>query len=259
MGVIVGIALGAGALLLLNLRQRAASTALQYGPGYGPGSSSTPAYPPPAPPRLNLPNSTFGSSGGGSDALSTDFSAGTGAASAGLGLAHSLGSASSAIPIAGAVIGIAAAIVGPLIAAHKARIAGATNENSHNAAMTALFDQAISQLVSYWNRSHDKAGTLSELQQLQQYMYTTMKSHTGAAGTAWSDSVGQAGQCNRQCTAGCCIYWGDFAGGGSPAYTGINGFAAAVQNGGRRSVTMPKVYPSKYSSFSRPLYTVTLT
>ena len=89
-------------------------------------------------------------------------------------------------------------------------------------------------------------------------MYTTMKSRVGAAGTAWSDSVGQAGKCNKQCTAGCCIYWGDFAGGGAPAYTGINGLIAAVNNGGKRNVTMPKVYPGKYSSFTRPLYTVTL-
>ena len=258
MNVLIGILIGAGALLLLNRQQVTAAANLQYGSGYTPQSGSTPVA---QAPWQNLPASTFG--GGSSDALSQDFSAGTSTASAGVGLAKSgaLGTglaASSAIPIAGVVIGVAAAIVGPLIAAHKARIAGATNENSHNAEMTALFDQAIPQIVAYWNKTHDKAGTLSELNQLQQYMYTTMKSRVGAAGTAWSDSVGQAGKCNKQCTAGCCIYWGDFAGGGAPAYTGINGLIAAVNNGGKRNVTMPKVYPGKYSSFTRPLYTVTL-
>lgn len=256
MGVIVGIAIGAAALLLLNRQQIAASARVQYGPGYQPGQS-TPPYLPPAPPRLNLPRSTF-SGGPGSDALSQDYAVGASAASSGVAVAG-LFSAAKAIPIAGAVIGVAAAIVGPLLAAHKARIAGATNENSHNAEMTSLFDQAVPAIVKYWNQTHDKAGTLSEIQQLQQYMYTTMKSHTGAKGTAWDDVTGQAGKCNKACTAGCCIYWGDFAGGGAPAYTGLNGLIDAVKNGGRRSVTMPKVYPGKYSSFTRPLYTVTLS
>jgi hypothetical protein len=258
MNVLIGILIGAGALVLLNRQQIAATARLQYGPGYAPGGSPGVM----APPRLNLPASTFGGYGGG-DGVSADFSEGSSAAGAAVGLAHSgaLGSglaASSAIPIAGAVIGVVGAIVGPLLAAHRARIAGATSENSHNAAVTALFDQAIPQIVAYWNKTHDKAGSIGELKQLQQYLYTTMKGRVGQAGTHWDDATGVAGKCNKACTAGCCIYYGDFAGGGAPAYTGINGLISAVQNGGRRSVTMPKVYPGKYSSFTRPLYTVTL-
>jgi len=196
---------------------------------------------------------------GGADAVGQ----GLAAAGAGVSLIESgaLGAAlkgASAIPIAGTIIAIGSAIVAPILAAHKKRVAGATSENSHNAEMTSIFDEAIPKIVAYWNATRDQAGTISELHQLDQYLYTTMKGHTGAAGTAWSDSVGQAGQCNKQCTAGCCIFWGDFRGGGAPAYTGINGLIAAVQGGGKRSVTMPKVYPGKYSPFTRPLYNVTL-
>lgn len=254
MPVILGILIGAGALYLLDKQQKAAITLQQgYVPGVTPSSVAAP--------RLNLPSfggSTFGSGSG------ADVSAGLGAAGAATGLAKSggLGSglaASSAIPIAGAVIGVVSAIVGPLLAAHRARIQGATNENQANQAFTDLFDTAIKQIVAYWNKTHDKAGTIGELKQLQTYLYSTMKGRTGAAGTSWNDASGVAGKCDKSCTAGCCIYYGDFAGGGAPAYTGINGLIAAVQNGGKRSVTMPKVYPGKYSSFTRPLYTVKLT
>lgn len=272
MNVILGILVGVVGLYILNRQQLTAQARLALGPGYGnaPGGNTPPAiaYPvqPPrtaagvAPPQL-FPASTF--SPPSLTATNTAQEA-IGAAGAGIGLLQSgaLGATlagAKAIPIVGSVVAVAAAIVGPILAKHKQRVAAATSENSHNGEMTAIFDEAIPKIVQYWNQTHDQVDTISELKQLYQYLYNTMKSRTGVAGTAWSDSVGQAGQCNKQCTAGCCIFWGDFAGGGAPAYTGINGLIAAVQGGGHRSVTMPKVYPGKYSPFTRPLYTVTLS
>lgn len=271
MNVILGILVGVVGIYILNRQQLSAQARLSLGPGYGlaPGGNTPPAnYYPVQPPRTAtgvrppqlLPASTFTppTSGGLNAAGESIAAAGTAVSVIQSGVLGAALQGAKAIPIAGAVISVAAAIVGPILAKHKARVAGATSENSHNAEMTSIFDEAIPKVVAYYNQTHDKAGTVAELKQLQNYLYNTMKSHTGAAGTAWSDSVGQAGQCNRSCTAGCCIYWGDFAGGGAPAYTGINGLIDAVNGGGRRSVTMPKVYPGKYSAFSRPLYTVQL-
>ena len=206
---------------------------------------------------------TFGSPGGGGDSgfgLGSDVSMGAAGFQdfAGLASSGALGEGlqgASAIPIAGAIIAPVAQIITKLWAAHQARLKGAQTENQADQAVTAFFDQGVSAIVDYWNRTHDRAGTLAEIDQFDHSVYTYLRSRVGAAGTAWTDSPHQ---CDKACTVGCCLWWNAFGQEGANGF-GIYGLRQAVSNGGNATVLMNKVYPSKYSSFTRPLYSVRLT
>jgi hypothetical protein len=74
--------------------------------------------------------------------------------------------------------------------------------------------------------------------------------------------VGMAGQCNKSCTVGCCVYFGDLG----PVLNNISyvlGYPTGKWGAGDprisgRTITVPTVYPSTYSSFTRPSYRITL-
>jgi hypothetical protein len=171
--------------------------------------------------------------------------------------------ASIVVPVVGVAIAVAAAVAAALLAAHQARLHGATDENKAVDQYVPVFDSFVSQLVQAYNSGQITAAIAAQTaQQFDRYIYNAFRALVGKPGTAWSDSVGMAGQCNASCTVGCCIYYGDLG----PVLNNISyvlGFPTGKWGQGDprisgRTVTVPKVYPSKYSSYTRQLYSVTL-
>lgn len=172
-------------------------------------------------------------------------------------------SAATAVPVIGAAIGVAVAIGGALLAAHKARLAGATNENQAVDQYVPVFDSFVKQVTAAYNAKQIPAAQCASLcQQFDQAIYQAFKGFVGKPGTAWSDTNGMAGKCDKTCTVGCCVYFGDLG----PVLNNISavlGYQTSKWGKGDprisgRTVTVPKVYPSKYSSYSRESYSITL-
>ena len=171
--------------------------------------------------------------------------------------------AAKAIPIVGAVVAVAAAIASALLAAHKARLQGATNENMAVDQYVPVFDSFVKQTTQAYNSKQITAAQAAQIcQQFDHYIYQTFRAFVGKPGTAWNDSTGMSGKCNKSCTVGCCVYFGDLG----PVLNNMSyvlGFPTGKWGAGDprisgRTITVPKVYPSKYSKLSRDLYTITL-
>lgn len=160
-------------------------------------------------------------------------------------------------------VGIIASIAASLLAAHKARLQGALNENQAADRYVPVFDSFVQSIANAYNsKQATAADCATALQQFDQYLYQQMRALANGPGTSWNDATGKAGKCDKSCTVSCCLYWQDLSvvlndmsyvlgfptgkwGAGDPR---ING----------RTITAPKVYPSKYSSYSREIYTITL-
>ena len=154
-------------------------------------------------------------------------------------------------------------IVTSLLQAHAARLRGATNENQAADHYVPVVDSFISSIVNAYNsRQATAAQCASGLQQFDQQLYQSMRGLVGAPGTAWNDTNGMAGKCDKTCTVSCCLYFSDLG----PALNNISyvlGFPTGKWGSGDprisgRTVTVPKVFPSKYSNYTRALYSVTL-
>lgn len=163
----------------------------------------------------------------------------------------------------GAGIGIAVSIVASLLAAHAARLKGATNENQAVDQYIPVFDSFVKQLETLWNNGTASAQQLATAaQQFDRYLQNAFRNLVGPPGTAWNDSSGMSGLCDKSCTVGCCVYYGDLA----PVLNNISyvlGFPTGRWGQGDprisgRTITVPKVYPSKYSQYSRGMYSITL-
>jgi hypothetical protein len=163
----------------------------------------------------------------------------------------------------GAVAGIAVigAIASSLLAAHEARLKGATNENNAALQTVPAFDSFLQSIVQAVNvRQIDKPTAAATVASFDQALYQRLKSLVGAPGTAWVDNP--AGQCNKSCTVSCCIYWADM----KPALDLVRYvlgdrqviFGAGDPRLSGNTVTVPKVFPGKYSSYTRPSYTLTI-
>jgi hypothetical protein len=162
-------------------------------------------------------------------------------------------------------VGIGVSIITQLLAAHEARLHGAQHENQAVDQYIPVFDSFIKQLVDAYNSKQITAAQAAQAaQQFDRYIYNAFRSLTGGPGTSWSDQEGSLGHCNKACTVGCCIYYNAL---GSPLNnisfvlgfpTGKWGQVDTNFNIRGRTIVVPKVYPSKYSSFTRPLYMITL-
>ena len=166
----------------------------------------------------------------------------------------------------GAAVGATVATVKSLfnqLAQHKARMAGATNENNAALVLVPVMDSFLNTVVNGENSGqYDNPSAAAALAAFDQYLYAKLRGLVGAPGTAWSDQSGIAGKCDKTCTVGCCLYFGDL---GPPLslvryVLGDAGGRWGAQDPrlSGRTVTVPKVYPGKYSSYTRPSYTVTI-
>src|SRR5215471_137514 len=121
-----------------------------------------------------------------------------------------MAAAAAAPQIISGIAKAGSALLGALLAAHKARLAGATNENAAVAQVISPFDDFIKQAVQYYNTGQVTASDfVNYVAQFDAKLYSYMKSFVGKPGTAWSDSTGMAGKCDKTCTAACCVYFGD--------------------------------------------------
>ena len=184
-----------------------------------------------------------------------------------------MAAASAAISLGGTAlkVGLAALLQ------HSARLKNATNENAAIAPTVDAFDADLQAIVSAYNGGLADAPTcIQALQQLDLNLYNQMRSGTVGAGggvlpgTAWDDGVGLSGQCNKSCTAGCCVYFNNYAYvltlaqyamGGSGGRWGAHwrpndGHYHPTPNGA--TIDVSQVYASKYGGINRPGYTITV-
>jgi hypothetical protein len=174
--------------------------------------------------------------------------------------------AAAAPAIISGVAKAGSALLGALLAAHKARLAGAKTENAAVAQVIAPFDDFVKQAVQYYNTGQVDASTfINYVSQFDATLYSYMKSFVGHAGTAWNDQTGMAGKCDKTCTAACCVYFGDLgpvlsnlitAAGGKGKW-GANDPRLSVQAGGA-VIQVPEVFASKYGGVDRKGYQITL-
>lgn len=163
-------------------------------------------------------------------------------------------------------IGIIGSIGGALLAAHTARLKAAQSENAAVATIIAPYDADIRNIVNAYNSGQATAAQcVAALQQMDQNIVAYLKSGVKASGTAWSDATGSQGKCDKTCTAGCCVYYGDLGpplsllqiamGGGGNSLWQQNDPRFSEQPGGY-VITVPQVFASKYGGTNRPSYTL---
>jgi len=156
---------------------------------------------------------------------------------------------------------------------HSVRLKDAKNENAAIPPVVAAFDADFAAIVDAYNNGQ---ATAADCIQALQYVDATIQANlrnsiTDASGnflpgTGWNASVGVAGLCNKQCTAGCCVYHGDLGPPLSLAQVALGGPGGAWGRGDPRLqltatggvIKVPAVFASKYGGQDRPGYTVTL-
>lgn len=168
------------------------------------------------------------------------------------------------VPIVGAAVAVVAAIAIALYEAHEKRLTDAKNENAAVDQWLPVFDSFVTSVVNAYNTKQiDAYSAASICQQFDQTLYTKFRSFVGQPGTAWSDQNGMAGRCDKTCTVGCCVYFGDLG----PVLNNISyvlGYPTGKWGKGDprisgRTIIVPKIYPSKYSSYTRAQYSITLS
>ena len=161
-------------------------------------------------------------------------------------------------------------ILGSLFAQHSLRLKDAQTENEMADQAIPAFDQDLQEIITAWNSGQYDAETIAQsFLQLDANMKKYLSSMNGKPGVAWHEySAPPAQPCNKGCTVGCCLYYVNI-------HTYTVGMAAFVlgqaiqphqygegiatgQTSGVKQVTVGQVYPSKYSSYTRPAYTVQL-
>jgi hypothetical protein len=147
------------------------------------------------------------------------------------------------------------------LAQHTARLKGAENENQAADQLIPAFDADLAQIAAAYNSGATDAGTcVKACQAVLAQCYSYLYAQVGKPGTAWNSS----GNCDKSCTAGCCIYYNDLAPAinGSPVFAnGTVGFIPVLKVGSG-TVYVPEVYPpsnTDYGNYARDSYTITIT
>lgn len=162
------------------------------------------------------------------------------------GAAVGAGAATAAIAGTSIVTGLATAGIGAgigillaLFAAHEARVAGAKDENAAVNIAAPNAQSELQQIVSLYN-----SGQLTAQQALQytaqvasNFQSAIAPHQTGAGQHATTCAASGSTPCNKNCTAGCCVYCNTIlqwvsavtqaisAGGGTAQLSGISGLA----------------------------------
>src|SRR5271163_3407953 len=159
------------------------------------------------------------------------------------------------------------------LAAHSARLAAAKSENAGIPPVVAAFDADVAAIVAAYNNGQANASTcIQACQSVDANIQSNLKANitkNGVAipGTAWTAATGLAGKCDKTCTAGCCVYYGDLgpvlslmqiAMGGAGGSWGRNDKRLTLTTTGG-TIQVPEVFASKYGGQNRPAYTITLS
>lgn len=182
--------------------------------------------------------------------------------------------AAAALPIILKLGGLAEKIGLNQLLQHSLRLKNAQSENAALANVVDAYDSDLQMIVSAVNSGQtDPATAIQALQQLDQNIYNYLRGSitvNGAfrPGTAWDDATGVAGKCNKQCTAGCCVYFGDLGPPLSLAQVVLGGSGGRWRRGDPRllsqtstggTIQVPEVFASKYGGQDRPAYTITIS
>jgi hypothetical protein len=175
---------------------------------------------------------------------------------------------------AGAIKGVITAAINEL-AQHSLRLKDAKNENASIPPVVFAFDSDIAAIQAAYNSGTDDAATCIRACQvvyesIKANMQNAITTQGGAfmPGTAWNETVGVSGKCNKQCTAGCCVFYGNlgpvlsmmiYAMGGQGYFWGPNDPRYKANAGGGATIQVPEVFASKYGGQDRPGYTVIIT
>jgi hypothetical protein len=162
-----------------------------------------------------------------------------------------------------------------LLAQHTARLQAAENENAALDALIPAWDADVRAIVAAYNSGTLLSECVQALTIVDNNAYSYLQKQIGKPGTAWNGS----GQCNKQCTAGCCVYYNDLHSaiygpsgapynGSSAAANGACGLIPAMNAGKGCDPThpgqcyIPEIFPpsdTAYGNYSRAGYYLTVS
>lgn len=156
-----------------------------------------------------------------------------------------------------------ASVASTLLGQHVARLKDATSENDAVDNAIPAFDTDIQQIVTSVNKGTvTPAHALIAAKTMSSQLYTYFHSLVGKPGTAWNGSPLSCGapsqstaKCDSGCTVGCCIYNNCVA----QPMNCLETFLTSATPGATTSIPVPEIYPGKYSAYTRPAYTLTVT
>lgn len=162
---------------------------------------------------------------------------------------------------------LVSSISSALLGQHSARLANATAENKAVPQAVQAMDADLSEInQAYKSGSADAATCVAALNKVDASIYAYLHSLVGKVGTAWSDTVGESGLCNKSCTAACCVYFGDLGPALSLSAVALGGAPIRYGKWSRGDprisgnvVQVPTVYGSSYGGVNRPGYPVDWT
>ncbi len=180
------------------------------------------------------------------------------------------GQASTGATVIASSLGIIGSVVGGLLAAHSARVAGATAENSGIDNIVPAIDADVKEInAAYRAGQITPTMAVTYLMQVRDQYWSYMGQFQGKPGVATrACPPGQVGgpltilagyttgtsgcvtgqpTCDKTCTAGCCV-------GCSAINGGIANQVWAIQTGYRGPVGMCKVFGSKFGAHDRAAY-----
>jgi hypothetical protein len=160
-------------------------------------------------------------------------------------------------------IGLATSVILGQLAQHTARVADATSENQAVDQIVPAFDADIHAIVAAYNSGEASAAVcIQAAQEVDANIQAYLKKQVGKPGTAWTQPSNLNDvPCNKTCTVGCCVYYGDIRPGiyGATEFAnGTVGLIPVIQKGGG-TVYIPEVYPGSYSAYTRASYTLQMT
>lgn len=95
-----------------------------------------------------------------------------------------------------------------LFKGHEIRAKDATNENDAANQAALSYEATMKQVETAINNGSATPDEVAQyIAQYDQYIEQYLQKQVGTPGTAWNQSLGTAGTCNKQCTVGCCIYY----------------------------------------------------
>lgn len=192
---------------------------------------------------------------------------------------HFVGSAPSGssglpLPVVGQALGALGGIASALLAQHTMRLRDAANENAALDALIPAFDADLTAVVQAFRSGTSAQDCIDALLAIDSNAYNYLRAQVGKPGTAWGGPSTQAigtgnrpsyaAPCNKQCTAGCCVYLNDLRpaifGRVTGASTSVMGLIEAIQKGGGTVVVSAVAAPprSAYGNYSRAAYTLTV-
>ena len=170
---------------------------------------------------------------------------------------------------AGAIKGVISSVISEL-AQHTARLKNAKSENDAIVSVYDPFDQDVAEMVQAFNDGTASASDVAQAaanvnNNVASFMYGIASKKL--PGVAWDAQTGMSGKCNKNCTAACCVYYGDIgpvlsminvAMGGPGFGWGKNDPRYHSEAGGSVSIDVPEIFASKYGGRDRKGYSITL-